>query len=213
VTVDWENMILLFVVLIISLTVHEAGHALLAKLGGDPTAYRAGQVTLNPLPHIQREPFGMVVLPLLSLFLTNGRSCIGFAHAPFDPYWAARHPKKAALMSAAGPLGNVLLASIAFAVLWFVGRPDSDTEEAVRKIADVFLRLNLLLAIFNLIPLPPLDGVGIVRGLYPRSGRMFDAIAAIPYFTLVVFVLMSSYLHLLWVPVYFTVRGWLPYPF
>lgn len=210
---NWENMILLFGVLIISLTVHEASHAWFAMLGGDRTAYQAGQVTLNPLPHIQREPFGMLVLPLLSLFATNGNSCFGFAHAPYDPYWAARHPKKAALMSAAGPLGNIALATLAFAVLYLVGRPDGGTEAAIRKIAFVFLYLNLLLAIFNLVPLPPLDGAGIVRGLYPPSGRVFDTIQSIPYSTLVVFVLMSRYLGDLFEPVFYTVVRWLPYPF
>jgi Zn-dependent protease len=211
--VNWEHMILMFGVLIISLTVHEAMHAWLAKLGGDPTAYHAGQVTLNPLPHMQREPFGMVALPLLSLFVTNGASCFGFAHAPYDPHWAARHPRRAALMSAGGPIGNLLLAAIAFGVLYFLGRPDSDATKAVNDIAHTFLWLNLLLAVFNLIPLPPLDGAGIVRGLAPSTGRFFDLIASIPYGTLIVILLASRFLGDLVFPIYHTVVGWLPYPF
>ena len=83
--VDWSAAIVLFIVLLVSLTAHEAAHALVAKLGGDLTAYRSGQVTLNPLPHIQREPMGMVVVPLLSIYMTGGQSCIGFASAPIDP--------------------------------------------------------------------------------------------------------------------------------
>jgi Zn-dependent protease len=211
--VNWEGMVLMFGVLLISLTVHEASHAWLAKLGGDLTAYESGQVTLNPLPHIQREPFGMIVLPLISLLASRGTACIGFAHAPYDPYWAARHPRRAALMSLAGPMGNIVLAAIAFGVLAFLGRPDGGTEEAIARIAHVFLFLNLLLAVFNLIPLPPLDGAGIVRGLYPPSGRLFDAIQAIPYSTLVVFVLLSYFLGDLIAPIYLTVRYWLPYPY
>src|SRR5262245_24685656 len=101
---------ILFVVLIVSLTVHEAAHALVAMLSGDLTAYRGGQVTLNPLPHMQREPYGMVVLPLLSIFLSNGTSTIGFASAPVDAVWAYHHPRRSALVAAAGPLANVLLA-------------------------------------------------------------------------------------------------------
>lgn len=209
---NWENVVLLFVTLIISLTVHEAAHALVALWGGDRTAYRSGQVTLNPVPHIRREPFGMLVLPLLTLLMTNGGSCFGFAHAPYDPVWAERHPRKAALMSLAGPLGNVLLASIAFAVLWAIGRPDSDSASAIRRIASVFLYLNLLLAVLNLIPLPPLDGAGVVGGLYPPSQRLFDAIQRIPYSTILVFVLLSRYLGTLFYPVFSTVDGWLPYP-
>lgn len=205
-------IILLFVTLIISLTVHEAAHALFALLGGDRTAYQAGQVTLNPIPHMRREPFGMVALPLLSLFLSQGTMCFGFAHAPIDARWAYHNPKKAALMSAAGPLSNLLLAAIAFAVLWFIGRPDGDIEHGVRRIASVFLLLNLLLAIFNVIPLPPLDGAGVVTGLWPRARGVYDAIQRIPYSGIVIFVLLIQVLpHLFW-PVFDAVDRQLPFP-
>jgi Zn-dependent protease len=209
--VNWEGMVLSFVTLIISLTVHEAAHAWLAKLGGDPTAYEAGQVTLNPLPHIQREPFGMIALPLISLFLSKGAWCFGFAHAPYDPYWAARHPRKAAVMSLAGPAANVLLAAIAFAVLWYVDVPIGGTEETVRTIATKFLLLNLFLALFNLIPLPPLDGMGVVRGLVPATGRFYDAILAIPNAPFVVIIAVSYFIGDLFWPVFVTVDRLLPY--
>lgn len=209
---NWELAILLFVTLIISLTVHEAAHALFALLGGDRTAYATGQVTLNPLPHIQREPFGMIALPLLSLAISNGTSCFGFAHAPVDPRWAYHNPKKAALMSAAGPLSNLLLAAIAFAVLYFIGRPDGNTADAVHRIAGVFLLLNLLLAVFNVIPVPPLDGAGVVTGLLPSTRRFYDALQRIPYSGIVILVLLIQVLPYLFGPVYRTVAGWLPYP-
>jgi Zn-dependent protease len=206
-------MILWFVTLIISLTVHEAAHALFALWGGDRTAYYAGQVTLNPIPHMRREPFGMVVLPLLSLYMSGGNMCFGFAHAPIDPIWAYHHPRKAALMSAAGPLANVLLAAMAFAVLWFIGRPDSGSEEAVRRIAGTFFMLNLLLAVFNVIPLQPLDGAGIVSGLHPPARRLYDAIARIPYSGIVIFVLLIKLVPYLFGPVFNTVNRWLPFPY
>ncbi len=209
---NWDAMILLFVTLIISLTVHEAAHALFALWGGDRTAYYAGQVTLNPIPHMQREPFGMVVLPLLSLYVSNGTMCFGFAHAPIDANWAYHNPRKAALMSAAGPLANVLLAAIAFTVLWFVGRPDSHTMETVRKIAGAFLLLNLLLAVFNVIPLPPLDGAGVVSGLYRPARGLYDAIQRIPYSGIVIFVLLIKVLPYLFWPVFDHVNRLLPYP-
>jgi Zn-dependent protease len=210
--VNWEAIILLLVTLIISLTVHEAAHALFALLGGDRTAYYAGQVTLNPLPHMQREPFGMLVLPLLSLFLSKGTMCFGFAHAPIDPRWAYHNPRKAALMSAAGPLANVLLAGIAFAVLWLIGRPDSDATEAVRRIASVFLMLNILLAVFNVIPLPPLDGAGVVTGLVPGARGVYESIQRIPYSGIVIFVLLIQVLPYLFWPVFDAVDRLLPYP-
>lgn len=205
---DW---IVPFVVLIISLTVHEASHAWVALLGGDRTALQAGQVTLNPLPHIQREPFGMIVLPLLSLMSSHGSMCLGFAHAPYDPLWAARNPRRAALMSLAGPAANLVLAAIAFAVLWYIGHPDSGTEAGVREIAKRFLLLNGLLAVFNLVPVPPLDGAGVVRGLFPAAGRAYSAFERIPYSTLVVFVLLIYFLPDLYYPLYFRVDALLPY--
>lgn len=206
---DWTTIVLLFVTLIISLTVHEASHAVFAMLGGDRTAYYAGQVTLNPIPHIQREPFGMIVLPLLSLWMSNGSMCLGFAHTPIDARWAWNNPRKAALMSAAGPLANILLAAIAFAVMWFIGRASSDTTEAVLKIASVFLSLNLLLALFNFIPVPPLDGAGIVQGLWPSARRIYDGLARIPYSGVVIFVLLITVLPRLYVPVLHEVLSWL----
>ena len=206
-----EQMILPFVTLLISLTVHEAAHALFALWGGDRTAYYAGQVTLNPIPHIRREPFGMVVLPLLSLYMSGGNYCFGFAHAPIDPIWAYHNPKKAALMSAAGPLANLLLAAIAFAVLVLVGQPDGGSAGSVKRIAEMFLLLNLLLAVFNVIPVPPLDGAGIVSGLHPPARKLYDAIARIPYSGIVIFILLIKLVPYLFTPVLRTVMGWLAY--
>ena len=101
-----------FVAFLFSTTVHEAMHAWVAYRGGDPTAYHGGQVSLSPFPHISREPIGMLVVPLLTS-LTQGWA-MGWASAPYDPYWAARHPRRAALMAAAGPAGNFAIAIVAF---------------------------------------------------------------------------------------------------
>jgi hypothetical protein len=90
-----------YVVFLFSTSLHEASHAWAAQRGGDPTAYLAGQVSLDPRPHIRREPFGMVFLPLFTA-VTSGWP-IGFASAPYDPLWAAAHPRRAAWMSLAGP--------------------------------------------------------------------------------------------------------------
>jgi Zn-dependent protease len=199
--VNWQEMVLSFVTLIVSLTVHEAAHAWLAKLGGDPTAYEAGQVTLNPLPHMRREPFGMVGLPLITLMISRGAWCFGYAHAPYDPYWAARHPRRAALMSFAGPSATVALAAVAFAVLWYIDVPSGDTEAAVRTIATKFLLLNLFLALFNLIPLPPLDGGQIALHLLPPDWSA-KLSALRPYGFIIGVALALAALPLLLVPFY-----------
>ena len=146
-----------FVVFIFSTTLHEAGHAWAAYKLGDPTAYEGGQVSLNPLPHIQREPVGMVIVPLIS-FALNG-SMIGWASAPYDPAWAHRYPKRAALMAAAGPAANLLLAVIA-GLLIRTGVAGLIPGVGV-PVAILFL-LNLLLFVFNLLPVPPLDGSTIL---------------------------------------------------
>ncbi len=213
---NYEVVILWFVTFVISTTVHEAAHATFAMLGGDRTALEGGQVTLNPLPHMRREPFGMVALPLISLYLSisqGGLMCIGYASTPYNPIWAYRHPKRAALMSAAGPLSNVLLAAIAFAVLFFIARPDGGTQEAVRQIAGTFMFLNLLLAVFNLIPLPPLDGAGVVQGMLPKTRGLYETMQRVPAAGIITFLVLIQVLPYLFGPVYRTVNGWLPFPY
>ncbi len=85
-----------YVVFLLSLTCHEAAHALAAKIGGDLTAFHAGQVTLDPTPHIRREPFGTILFPLLSFLLSSGGWMIGWGSAPYDPTWQQRYPRRAA---------------------------------------------------------------------------------------------------------------------
>lgn len=198
---DLTAALLFYVVLLVSLVVHEAAHALFAYLGGDRTAYVGGQVTLNPIPHIQREPFGTVILPLLSLFMSSGRFCMGFAHAPYDPMWARFHPRRAALMAAAGPLANLTLAALAFVLIKILVAADVanvtgqflEIDRIVRpldaptgavaaacRILSVFLGLNVLLATLNLYPVPPLDGAAVLEGLFPKLGVVYDFIRREP---------------------------------
>jgi len=184
--VDADQLLLglvAYIVLLLSLTVHEAAHAWTALRGGDQTAYLGGQVSLDPRPHIRREPFGMVVLPLISLV---GGSMFGYASAPIDPRWAYVHPKRAAVVAAAGPLANLALALIGgsalrlgVAVGWFVPVPVSSYElavvpgggvgESVVLVLSVLFSMNLLLFVFNLMPVPPLDGSSAIGLLLSES--------------------------------------------
>jgi len=152
-----------YVAFLFSTTCHEAAHALVAKLGGDDTAALGGQVTLNPVPHIQREPWGMVVIPILSFIFTRGM--IGWASAPFDPHWERQHPRRAALMALAGPAANyslMLLAAVGLRIGvnrgWAELNPETGQLNLAMVTFGVFFRLNLLLGTFNLLPVPPLDG-------------------------------------------------------
>ena len=108
---DIASGLVYYVVFLFSTVLHEAAHALAAKLGGDLTAYHGGQVTLDPRPHVKREPFGMVVLPLLTSVLSGWP--LGYASAPYDPRWALRYPKRAAWMALAGPGANLAILVVA----------------------------------------------------------------------------------------------------
>jgi Zn-dependent protease len=195
---------------LLSLTCHEAAHALAGRLGGDSTA--AAQVTLDPIPHIKREPFGTLVVPILSFFFQGGGWMIGWASAPYDPQWASRYPKRAAAMAAAGPAANfalVLLAGAAIKAGLATGYFDLpsgnialDTlivapEGAAAGLAlflSVLFSVNLILGCFNLIPLPPLDGYAIVPlvlnerwrdkwfGLFSGGGMILGLIIAFMIF-------------------------------
>ena len=152
-----------YVAFLFSTTCHEAAHALAAKIGGDDTAFAGGQVSLNPIPHIQREPWGMVVIPILSL-IVNG-SIIGWASAPYNPEWERRHPRRAAWMALAGPATNytlMLIAAVALRLGWSQGwlhdDPLTGKPDFASSVLGAFFSLNLLLGTFNLLPVPPLDG-------------------------------------------------------
>jgi Zn-dependent protease len=210
-----------------SLTCHEAAHAFVAWRGGDDTAYRSGQVTLNPIPHVMREPVGTVLLPLFSFVFAGGM--IGWASAPYDPRWEDRHPRRAALMSAAGPATNLLLAAVAFAVLyaglssgaWTVppvqglDRLVEAREQAaawvhwVGHLASVFLSLNVLLALLNALPCPPLDGAAVLAGLVPALRHPYRALRGSTIAPLAGLVVAVLAVRTLYYPLLQLVLGWL----
>ncbi len=177
-TPDLVTGIVFYAVFLIATTLHEAAHAWVALRGGDPTAYHGGQVSLDPLAHIRREPFGMVVLPILSVILMGWP--FGFASAPYSIQWARSHPKRAAWMALAGPGANLLLVAVALIAIrtgaagGVFAPPESVSFDSVVRatsaglwasigtLLSVLFSLNILLAVFNLLPFPPLDGSGVV---------------------------------------------------
>jgi Zn-dependent protease len=186
---------------LMSLTCHEAGHALVARWGGDDTAYVSGQVTLNPWPHIRREPIGTVLVPILTYFTGSSRWMMGWASAPYDPLWEDRNPGRAAAMSAAGPAANFILFAIAFGVLRFglqagvwVAPQDgialdrlvaaapgaAGFVDAAGRFLSVVMGLNLILGVFNLLPFPPLDGVAVLAGIAPPIRAFYQKLRASP---------------------------------
>lgn len=202
-TPDLLTGLMSFGVFLYSTTVHEAAHAWTAWKLGDDTAYRGGQVAfLNPIPHVRREPIGMVVVPLLTYF-TNGWM-MGWASAPYSPLWARAYPRRSAVMALAGPAANlalVLLATLAIRVGTSTGvfeAPDRvnwlhvvDATQAgpwqfPAALLSVMFSLNLLLCAFNLLPLPPLDGASLpLLFLRGRAAETYTHWALHPSFAFV----------------------------
>lgn len=182
-----------YVVFLFSTTCHEAAHAFAAKLGGDLTAFHGGQVSLDPIPHIRREPFGMVLFPILS-FVAGGWM-MGWASAPYDPHWSHRHPRRASWMALAGPSANFTLAMLAAIAMnvglitgWFrlpsgirfaqlVDAATPGFGEAAATVLSILFSLNVLLGTFNLLPVPPLDGWSAIGIALPEETirKMEDA--------------------------------------
>ena len=208
-----------YAVFLFSITVHEAAHAWAALKLGDKTAYFGGQVTLDPIPHMQREPFGTILMPLISYALAGWM--MGWASAPYDPLWADRHPRRAAWMALAGPASNLLVtigAAIAIRVGLAQGMfeiPDSITfaklitaggsggMESVAALLSILFSLNLLLFLFNLLPLPPLDGSGALPLILPvEMARRYQAFMRDPMWSLLGLVIAWNFFGEIFQPVY-----------
>lgn len=152
---------------IIAITLHEAAHGFVARHFGDETAARAGRVTLNPLKHI--DPVGTIILPAL-LLLTKTGFVFGYAKPVPVDFGALRHPKRDMIwVAAAGPAMNVLLALISVALLNGVAQFGKTAPQWVAALLWSSVEINLVLAVLNLWPIPPLDGSKVAVGLLPPA--------------------------------------------
>ena len=180
---DYVQLLTGFVVLLLSLTVHEAAHAWSADRLGDPTARRLGRLSLNPAVHI--DPIGTILFPLISLF--TGLPLIGWAK-PVPVNTLALRPnwrQKFMLVAAAGPASNLVLAVMAAVLVRVV--PAGSLSGALESAVYV----NVLLAVFNMVPVPPLDGGNVLSGLL--TGTMSDTFDQLrPYGFIILYVLMLS---------------------
>lgn len=162
------------IVLIFSVIVHEISHGYVALYLGDHTAEDAGRLTLNPLKHI--DLFGSVIVPLLLIFA--GGPVFGWAKpVPYDPRFL-KNPKRAAgLIAAAGPLSNFLVAAVFSALIRLIVVFPSAVSfsPAVFLLLNIIVQVNIALAVFNLIPIPPLDGSGVLFAFLPPGSYRFEA--------------------------------------
>lgn len=176
--------ILSIVILIFSVIVHEVAHGFMADRLGDPTARLAGRLTLNPVKHV--DLMGSIVVPLITSFMGF---TFGWAKpVPYNPYNLKHRRRSEFLIAAAGPASNLLLALIFGLAIRFGGFGDAAGSDAVLPVLASIVGINIVLAIFNLIPLPPLDGSKILFSVFPqqygRTRQVLEAYA--PLFVLVV---------------------------
>jgi Zn-dependent protease len=200
-----------FVVLLFSLSFHEAAHAWMARRLGDPTAQQEGRISLNPIAHI--DPIGTVLIPLIQIF-GSGIPLIGWAKpTPYNPGNFNRDVSMArghVLVAGAGPVSNLVLALV-FTALLFVGLRVLGAEalgQPGRALLGIGVQMNVALAIFNLFPLPPLDGSkvaswGLPRTLGERYDRFFEPFG--PWLLLI--LVMTGVLGIVLVPIVRMVIG------
>jgi Zn-dependent protease len=194
-SIDLVEILIVLVVLISALSVHEAAHAFAADRLGDPTARQLGRLSLNPAVHI--DPIGTLLFPLIAY--VTGVPLIGWAKpVPVNTRFL-KHPKRDfALIAAAGPASNLVMAVIGSALLAvarnaagpgnFVGGTLTDSLE---PLLFTFAVVNVLLAVFNMIPVPPLDGGNVLIGVLPAtSGRLVEQMR--PYGILILYALMLT---------------------
>ena len=195
-------------VLLLSLTIHETAHAATADWYGDPTARRLGRISLNPVVHV--DPVGTVILPLIGILA--GGFVFGWAKpVPVNPANLRRPRQDFLVIAAAGPASNILLAVGASWLLAAVGlEAAGGWAGAVATFAFAMLQLNLLLAVFNMIPVPPLDGGNVLAGLLPAGlADAYDRLVR-PYGFLILLVLMATgWLYRIIGPPMSLLMGWL----
>ena len=176
-----------FIVLILSLSVHEAAHAWSANKLGDPTARMLGRLTVNPIAHI--DPIGTILFPLIGM-LSPGVPLLGWAKPVPVNMRNLRHPRRDfAFVALAGPVSNIIMAVVAAVLLSVMPDDMAFGPLTPRGLLNRFVVLNVFLAVFNMIPVPPLDGGNVLAGFVPEPvARLIDQMR--PWGFLVLYALL-----------------------
>jgi Zn-dependent protease len=199
------NIILAVPGFLLAIVCHEAAHAWVANTLGDPTGRMLGRVSLNPMKHL--DPWGTVVLPLLLIVLSQGSMVFGYARPVPVTMENFKHPRRDSLLvSLAGPAANVLLAVLFILAAWAGRGAGLMDNPGLRRGLQAGMSINLILAAFNLLPIPPLDGSEVVTALLPGPwAYKYQRLAPMGFF-----ILMGLYftglLKLFMVPIYFLLQ-------
>ncbi|HJT50389.1 MAG TPA: site-2 protease family protein [Nitrosospira sp.] len=187
-----QNIAIYALPVIFAITLHEAAHGYVAKHFGDLTAYAQGRVSLNPIRHI--DPLGTIILPLVTLFL--GGILFGWAKPVPVNFSALRHPKQDMMWVAlAGPGANLFMAFLwGFVIKLGLAFPESTLAKPMILMGEAGIKINVILMVLNLLPLPPLDGGRVAVSLLPpRMAHNFSKIE--PYgFMILLFLLVTGVL-------------------
>ena len=163
---DYTSQLVAFGIVLASLTVHEWAHAWSADRLGDPTARMLGRVSFNPVVHI--DLLGTIVLPLLAIF--SGLPIIGWAKpVPVNTSRLGNPRRDFMMVAAAGPASNLVMAAIAAVVFRALGGIENSGGSLLPQLLILAVSINILLAVFNMLPIPPLDGGNVLAGLLPES--------------------------------------------
>lgn len=179
------NLIFFYLIIIPSAIIHEYFHAWMADYLGDSTAKDMGRLTLNPLAHI--DPFGTFLMPLMLSVFSGGKFIFAYAKpVPYNPYNLRNQKYGPALVAIAGPLANLITAFSFALLIRFL--PYSN----LTSLLEIIVYANILLAIFNLIPIPPLDGSKILFAALPSSARNFEIfLEQYGFFILIFFIFFA----------------------
>jgi len=207
---DISTLLIALLVLIFSLTVHEAAHAWSASQLGDDTAKRLGRVSLNPMVHV--DPIGTLLLPLIAM--VSNAPIIGWAKPTPVNVRNLRHPRRDhILVTAAGPASNLAIATAASLALRVLpssaGGSGLDVATPLNLIATEALLLNVLLAVFNMLPIPPLDGGQILMALLPPRIALQLRFLYEYGFLILMGLLVTGVLGYLIGPPYYVILSWL----